>query len=151
VTVALSDRPLRKVLGTSYFSEGWGLYTEVMMREEGFFTDPRQEFCQVEMRVFRAARIVVDTALHTGQMNFDEAVTFMEDKAALPHPTAVAEVTRYCAWPTQAASYLTGSLEIERIRALYMGSGRGTLKEFHDTIAASGMLPIKLAERAVLA
>ncbi|MEP7054370.1 MAG: DUF885 domain-containing protein [Actinomycetota bacterium] len=143
-------RVIRKIIGTSYFAEGWGLYSEEMMRQEGFFTDPRDELCQVDARLFRAARIVVDTSLHLGEMSFEEAVTFMSTKASLSEPTARAEVGRYCSWPTQASSYLTGALEIERIRARWFAESRGTLREFHDTIAGSGVLPIALAERAVL-
>ena len=145
-----TPRPIRKVLGTAYFIEGWGLYAEEMMKQEGFFTDPRHELCQVDARLFRAARIVVDTSLHLGDMTVDEAVEFMSTKASLTEPTARTEVARYCSWPTQAASYLTGSLEIERIRDRWFAAGRGTLHEFHDAIAGSGMLPIALAERAVL-
>ncbi len=151
LTWALAQpRPLRKVVGTAYFVEGWGLYSEEMMKEQGFFTDPRQELCQVDARLFRAARIVVDTSLHLGEMTVEEAVTFMSTKASLSVPTARAEVARYCAWPTQAASYLTGSLEIQRIRGRWFAEGRGTLREFHDAIAGSGRMPLNLAERAVL-
>jgi uncharacterized protein (DUF885 family) len=145
-----NPRVIRRVLGTDYFSEGWGLYSEEMMRQEGFFTDPRHELCQVDARLFRAARIVVDTSLHLGDMSVEEAVQFMMTKASLSEPTARAEVARYCTWPTQASSYLTGSLEIERIRDRWMAERRGSLREFHDAIAGSGTLPIALAERAVL-
>jgi uncharacterized protein (DUF885 family) len=145
------DRPVRKVVTTSYFTEGWALYAERLMREQGFFTDPRQELCHLDARIFRAARIVVDTSLHIGDMTFEEAVEHMRTKASLSEPTARAEVGRYCTWPTQASSYLTGALEIERIRAAYLDTGRGDLRSFNDTIAGSGALPIALAERAVLA
>jgi len=140
----------RKVFGTAYFAEGWGLYTEQMMREQGFFADPTVELLQLDMRLFRAARIVVDTALHGGDMDVDAAVAYMRDRAGLTEPVARAEVARYCAWPTQAPSYLTGSLEIERIRDRYLAENKGDLKSFHDTIAASGVLPLALAERAVM-
>jgi uncharacterized protein (DUF885 family) len=83
-------------------------------------------------------------------MTVDEAVAFMSTKATLTEPTARAEVGRYCAWPTQASSYLTGSLEIERIRERFFAERRGDLRAFHDAIAGSGGLPIALAERAVL-
>jgi uncharacterized protein (DUF885 family) len=143
-------RPLRKVIGSTYFVEGWGLYSEQLMTDEGFYDDPRHELCQVDARLFRAARIVVDTSLHLGEMTVEEAVTFMSTKASLSEPTARAEVARYCAWPTQAASYLTGALEIARIRDRWFAEGRGTLREFHDAIAGSGRLPLNLAERSVL-
>src|SRR5690606_771731 len=96
-----------------------------------------------------------DTALHMGEMSFEDAVAFMRDRVALPEPTARAEVGRYTAWPTQAASYLTGCLEILRFRERYLEQAgshdAATLRRFHDTLAASGSLPIALAERAVLA
>ena len=144
------DRPVRKVVTTSYFTEGWALYAERLMREHGFFSDPRQELCHLDARIFRAARIVVDTSLHIGDMTFEEAVEHMRTRASLSEPTARAEVGRYCTWPTQASSYLTGALEIERIRGDYLAAGRGDVRSFNDTIAGSGALPIALAERAVM-
>jgi uncharacterized protein (DUF885 family) len=146
-----NGRPIRQLIGTPYFTEGWALYAELMMREQGFFTDPRQELGQLDARLFRAARIVVDTGLHTGTMTFEDAVGFMRDKASMSEPTARAEVGRYCSWPTQASSYLTGSLEIERMRERWFAESRGDLRQFHDRIAGSGMLPLGLAERALFA
>ena len=152
---------LRLVLQTSYFSEGWALYAERVMRERGFFTDPIQELYHLEATIFRAARIIVDTSLHMGEMTYDEAVEFMIAKTSLTEPTARAEVGRYCSWPTQASSYLTGCLEILRIRDRYLGA-RGiateprteipveALRDFHDRLAGSGRLPVGLAEQALL-
>ena len=146
---------LRQAYRTPYFSEGWALYAERVMREQGFFTDLRHEMFQYEATIFRAARIIVDTSLHMGEMSWDEAVEFMTRHTALTEPTARAEVTRYCAWPTQASSYLTGSLEIARIREAFFSkrgaSDTDALRAFHDAITRSGGLPIALAERAVLA
>lgn len=142
-------RPLRALFGSTYFVEGWGLYTEDLMREQGFFTTPQQELAQREMRLFRAARIVVDTSLHLGEMGVAEATEFMTTRAALSPETARAEVLRYCAWPTQAASYLTGALEIARMRERWLHGARGSLKDFHDAAAGSGRLPIALVERSL--
>ena len=82
-------------------------------------------------------------------MTVDDAVTFMSTQASLTPDVARSEVARYCAWPTQAASYLTGALEIARMRDEWLGDGRGTLRDFHDTIAGLGGLPIGLAEQAL--
>ncbi|MDP9397994.1 MAG: DUF885 domain-containing protein [Actinomycetota bacterium] len=142
-------RPLRALFGSTYFVEGWGLYSEDLMREQGFFETPQQELCQRDMRLFRAARIIVDTSLHLGEMSVEEAVEFMSTRASLSPETARAEVLRYCAWPTQAASYLTGALEIARMRERWLGEGRGELRDFHDAATGSGRLPIALVERAV--
>jgi uncharacterized protein (DUF885 family) len=148
LTTMLGAPPLRRLHRSAYFTEGWGLYAEKLMREQGYFTDPRDELLHLNARIFRAARIVVDTALHSGDMTVDEAVAHMQERAGLTEPVARAEVHRYCAWPTQAASYLTGSLEIERLRDRWQAEGRGDLRAFHDTIAATGGLPLALAERA---
>ena len=143
---AQQKRQLRSVFRTPYFTEGWALYAEQMMRDKGFFTDPRHEVGQVEARLFRAARMIVDTALHLGEMTPEDATVFMSTKTALSPDTAKAEVARYCAWPTQAPSYLTGALEIGRMATAWTGD----LREFHDRLAASGGLPIAIAERLLL-
>ena len=111
---------VRRVYSTPYFSEGWALYAERVMRERGFFEEPIQELHHLNASLFRAARIIVDTSLHLGEMSYDEAVTFMMDTAAMPEPVAKAEVGRYCWWPTQASSYLTGCLEILAIRERWL-------------------------------
>lgn len=141
---------VRKVFGTSYFTEGWALYAEGMMHEQGFYTSTAQQLAYLESRLFRAARMVVDTALHCGEMTVEQAEQFMRRNGLLTPEVARGEVKRYCAWPTQAPSYLTGCLEIERIRDDYLTAGRGTLKDFHATIAGSGRLPLGLARRATL-
>ncbi len=153
----LNPSHLRQSLGTSYFSEGWALYAERMMREQGFFTDLRHEMYQHEATIFRAARIVADTSLHMGEMTWEEGVAFMLANTSLTEPTARAEVTRYCSWPTQASAYLTGCLEIVRIRERFLSARGATigdvpaLRDFHDALVSSGDLPIALAERAVMA
>jgi hypothetical protein len=142
---AQASPPLRAVHRSSYFAEGWALYAEGMMREQGYFTDPAHELAHLDARIFRAARMIVDTALHCGDMNEAQAEEFMATRASLSPGTAKAEVDRYCAWPTQAPSYLTGCLEIERLRIQWSGQ----LRDFHDTLAGSGCLPLGLARRAL--
>ncbi|MGZ6256660.1 MAG: DUF885 domain-containing protein [Candidatus Limnocylindria bacterium] len=157
VMAKLNPSAARQVFGTSYFAEGWALYAERMMREAGFYSDPRHVLYQYEATLFRAARVVVDTSLHLGEMTHDEAVAFMLEHSSMTEPTAIAEVTRYCSWPTQASSYLTGCLEILRIRDQFLAA-RGAsiadvdaMRDFHDGITGAGTLPIALAERAVMA
>ncbi len=140
-------RPIRRLFTSTYFVEGWALYAEAMMREAGFFT-PEQELGHLEARLLRAARIVVDTSLHVGEMETDEAVSFMHERALLPLPTARSEVARYCAWPTQASAYLTGALAIEQARDEWLAGG-GSLRTFHDSLARSGALPVPLAVAAI--
>ncbi len=144
---------VRRIFGTPYFNEGWALYAERVMREQGFFTDPKHLLYQYEATIFRAARIVVDTSLHMSEMTFDEAVKHMVEKGNLTEPNARAEVGRYCSWPTQASSYLTGMLQIVDIRTRWLArrgaSDRPALRAFHDAITSAGMLPTTLAEKAI--
>ena len=88
-----------------------------------------------------------------GEMSFEDGVKFMMEKANLTAPNARAEVGRYCSWPTQASSYLTGMLEILDVRTRYLArkgkSDVGALREFHDAITSSGALPTALAARAI--
>ena len=153
VMAKLNPSPVRRVFGTPYFNEGWGLYAERVMREQGFFSDPKHLLYQYEATIFRAARIVVDTSLHMGEMTFDQAVKHMVENGNLTEPNARAEVGRYCSWPTQASSYLTGMLEIIDIRTRWLAkrgsSDRGALRAFHDAITGAGMLPTSLAEKAI--
>jgi uncharacterized protein (DUF885 family) len=153
VMAKANPSPVRKIFGTAYFNEGWALYAERVMREQGFFTDPKHLLYQYEAAIFRAARIVVDTSLHMNEMTFDEAVRHMVERGNLTEPNARAEVGRYCSWPTQASSYLTGMLEIVAIRTRWLAkrgaSDRPALRAFHDAITSAGMLPTTLAERAI--
>ena len=155
VMAKANPSPIRRTHWTSYFGEGWALYAERVMREQGFFTDPRQLIFQYEATLFRAARIVVDVGLHSGEMTFEQAVDFMTEKGNLTPPNARAEVGRYCSWPTQASSYLTGMLEIVDIRTRWLArkgsSDRAALREFHDAITSTGSIPTTLAERAIAA
>lgn len=146
---ATNRRPLRALLRTPYFTEGWALYAEQALADAGFFTDPAAAVRQVDFRLFRAARIVADVSLHTGEWSVEQAVDYMSTNASLTPEVARTEVARYCAWPTQAASYLTGALEIARLRDSWLADGRGNLRQFHDRLAATGGLPIALAERAL--
>jgi uncharacterized protein (DUF885 family) len=146
---ARATSALRQVLTSTYMVEGWGLYVEQMMREQGYYETPAAQLGQLSMRMFRAGRIVVDTSLHLGEMSREEATVFMSERCGFPEPTARGEVLRYCSWPTQASAYLTGALEIERMAGQWTSEGRGTLREFHDALAQSGKLPLGVAARAI--
>jgi uncharacterized protein (DUF885 family) len=88
VTAHGQPSPIRRRFRTAYFTEGWARYAEHLMRKQGFFTDSRQETSQCEATIFRAARVIVETSLHMGEMTVGEAVAFMMQRADLPEPTA---------------------------------------------------------------
>lgn len=145
---ALAARPLRKWEGSTYFIEGWALYAERMMARAGFH-DPLGEAGYLSARLFRAIRIIVDTGLHCGEMEVEEAVALMVSDAGLPEAVARAEVARYCAWPTQASAYLTGAVAIEEMHNQWKASGRPN-EEFFRRLGAAGSLPCGLMAKAVL-
>jgi len=147
--VAQGTNALRQVVHSTYMTEGWGLYVENMVGEHGFYLTPEAKLGQLSMRLFRAGRIVVDTSLHLGEMSIDEATQFMAERCGFPVPTAHREVLRYCSYPTQASSYLTGALEIERMARSWTESKMGSLTAFHDALTSSGKLPLGVAARAL--
>jgi uncharacterized protein (DUF885 family) len=139
------ERPLRLLLGTSVFAEGWALYCEQMMWEQGFYDDLRSRLLQLKDQLWRACRVIIDVSLHTGEMSFEEAVDFLVDKAKLERPNAEAEVLRYCRTPTQPMSYIVGKLQVLEVLEDYKKK-RGNafnLRQFHNEFISHGNLPIK--------
>jgi len=145
-------RRIRREAHSNVFVEGWALYCEEMMREKGFYENDRVLLGQKRDTLWRAVRVVVDVALHTGQMSFDQAVAFMMDRIGMERVNAEAEVKRYCYSPTQPMSYLVGKHEIMALRDDYFRRDReATLRDFHNDLLALGSMPVKLAREAVFA
>jgi hypothetical protein len=142
---------LRRRFGSSYYGEGWALYAEHWMRRVGLFTTDDERLAQLQMRLWRTARVIVDPSLHTGRMTYDEAVQFFVDEVGLTRAAAEAEVNRYTTWPTQAPSYIIGWLEIERLKAeLHEALGDAFVeREFHETLLEHGSLPLALLARTM--
>jgi uncharacterized protein (DUF885 family) len=111
---------LRRVISEPIFSEGWGLFTEELMFELGFLQGDDIRLTQLRNRLWRAARVILDVSLHTGQMSFDEAVAFLVEKVRFEPYAAELEVGMYVRNPTYVLGYLIGMQEIEAIRAEYV-------------------------------
>jgi uncharacterized protein (DUF885 family) len=143
---------IRRETHSTPFIEGWALYCEEMMREQGFYEDLRMVLGQKKDTLWRAARVVLDASLHTGRMTYEEAVAFLVDKVSLERVNAEAEVNRYIYTPTQPMSYLVGKREIMALRDEYYRKHPGSpLRAFHDRLLAVGSLPVRLVREAVLA
>ncbi len=140
---------VRKVFGNNLFVEGWALYCEEMMWEQGYWDDLRTRLFQLKDLIWRAVRVIVDVGLHCKGMSFNEAVNWLVSEAHLEHANALAEVRRYTASPTQPLSYLTGKMAILRLRdEMQKREGSGfSLKEFHYRLLQAGGLPIRLVEQ----
>ena len=148
-----SGSDVRKVLGTSVFIEGWALYCEEMMYEQGYYTDPRMRLMQLKDQVWRGCRVLVDVGLHTQGMTFDQAVAMLVNRAHLEPVNAETEVKRYCSTPTQPMSYCIGKQQILALRDEYKQrlGPRFTLREFHDRLLSFGSLPVALIRERMLA
>ncbi len=139
---------VRRVLWTSVFAEGWALYCEQMMGEQGFYSDPRVRLLQLKARLWRGWRVVVDSGLHTRGMSFDDAVATMVREADLEEVNAVREVRRYSSSPTQPMSYTVGRHQIlELQRDWRRAKPHATLREFHDALLAHGTVPFAFARK----
>jgi len=136
---------LRHMMHTSVFAEGWALYCEEMMWEQGFYGDWRSRLLQLKDALWRACRVIVDVSLHTGKMTFDQAVKFLVKEAKLEEVNAITEVRRYCQTPTQPMSYLLGKkLMLELLEDYKARAGdKFKLRKFHNELLAHGTIPVK--------
>ncbi len=141
-----SPYPLRRQMLNSLLMEGWALYCEELMQDEGFYNDPRIELFQLKDMLWRACRVIIDVGLHTGGMTFEEAVGMLVDKACIDEACAAAEVKRYAMSPTQPMTYVVGKLMLLDLRDQVkrkLGS-RFDLKRFHDEFLSFGAIPPSL-------
>jgi uncharacterized protein (DUF885 family) len=134
------------------FVEGWGMYSEQMMREEGFDAGPEFMTALYTDAVWRACRIILDVRMHRGELPPQEAVDFLVEHTAFETANARAEVRRYTYTPGYQLSYLLGKVLILGMREDERRR-RGadfSLKAFHDTLLRNGSLPISFHRRLLL-
>ncbi|MFN8061353.1 MAG: DUF885 domain-containing protein [Vicinamibacterales bacterium] len=147
-----NPRLLRRVVRESIFSEGWGLYCEELMYEQGFLKGDDVRLTQLRNRLWRAARVIIDVGLHTGTMTFDEGVALLVDKVRFERYAAELEVGMYTRRPTMVLGYLIGMMEIADMRAAYERKfGKPAApKEFVDRLLRIGALPPALVRAELL-
>jgi uncharacterized protein (DUF885 family) len=141
---------LRKVGGFSAYSEGWALYAEQLADELGGYSTPLERAGYLQSFLFRAARLVVDTGIHTKRWSREQATAYMVQTTGFAAPRSQREVERYCTQPGQACSYKVGHAAWVRARA----QARETLgekfdiKQFHE-ILKEGAMPLSILERRI--
>ena len=131
------------------FVEGWGMYSELMMREHGFDDGPAFRVIMHTDAIWRACRIILDIRLHRGELTVDEATDFLVEQTNFERANARAEVQWYTYRPTYPLSYLLGRtllLELRSDEEARLGD-RFSLKAFHDTLLRNGSLPISFHRR----
>ncbi|HKZ91479.1 MAG TPA: DUF885 domain-containing protein [Candidatus Limnocylindrales bacterium] len=144
-----SPTPARLLTNAPEFHEGWAMYCEEMMLEEGFEDGPARRVIVATDAIWRACRIILDIGLHRGQIGIDDAIDFLVEHTRFERPVARAEVYRYTQTPGYNLSYLLGKVQLLRLRAderARLGGGF-SLKGFHDALLYSGNLLVSFQRR----
>jgi uncharacterized protein (DUF885 family) len=148
----LTDLPaMQRQRSLPVFSEGWGLYAEQLAEEAGLYADERGLLGSISTSLMRAARLVVDTGLHFYGWSREQALDFLVTHVPMPREFLAAEVDRYVVVPGQALAYLTGKLEIIRIReeAQQRLGSEFSLPAFHAAVLDHGSLPMPVLDRSI--
>jgi uncharacterized protein (DUF885 family) len=148
---AALERPTitRLLIEAPEFVEGWGMYSEQLMRELGFDATPAHRMMLATDAIWRACRIILDIRLHRGEIGVDDAIDFLVEQTGFERPNAAAEVHRYTSTPTYQLSYLLGKVLILRLRAdeqRRLGPDF-SLQRFHDALLWSGSIPVSFHRR----
>lgn len=141
----------QKFLSFTAYTEGWGLYTEELAKDMGFYKDPYSDFGRLAMELWRACRLVVDTGIHAKKWSREEAVQYLVENTPNPEYDAQKAIERYIAMPGQATAYMIGKLKIMELREKAMNELGDNFdwKGFHDEILKNGPVPLSILEENV--
>lgn len=152
IQTELGDLPaFRKFGGVTAYSEGWGLYTEELGKDMGFYTDPYSDFGRLGMELWRACRLVVDTGIHDKKWSREKAIQYLTDNTPNPDGDIRKAIERYIVYPGQATAYMIGKLKILELRERAQSKlgDRFTMGDFHDIILKSGPVPLNIMEERI--
>jgi len=138
----------RKYGGVTAFVEGWGLYSERLGLDVGFYETPYTNFGRLSYEMWRACRLVVDTGLHSKGWTRQQAIDYMAENTGLSLKNITNEIDRYITWPGQALAYKTGELKIRELRSRSekaLGE-KFDLRLFHDAVLENGAVPLSVLE-----
>lgn len=144
--------PIARYFGNSGFSEGWALYSERLADELGLYDDPLDHIGLLSDQGARAARLVIDTGLHTKGWTRQQAVDYMMSNTSWAEVDIENDINRYISWPGQANAYMLGMLEIRRLRTLAedeLGDAFD-LSAFHDRVVGFGGSTLPMLHVSVL-
>ena len=141
----------RRFLYVDAFGEGWGLYSEWLGIEAGFYTDPYRDFGRLGYEAWRASRLVVDTGIHALGWSRERAIDYLAANTTLPLHEVTTEIDRYISWPGQALCYYLGFMKIRELRAraeAKLGADFD-VRDFHDAVLGNGALSLPALERQI--
>ncbi len=141
----------QRQMGVTAFIEGWALYAEGLADELGLYRTADEKMGQLAFEIWRAARLVVDTAMHAKGWSRQQAIDYMVAKTGIRVEEVQNEVDRYITWPGQALAYKTGELEIRKLRAYAQAKlgARFDLRAFHDHLLAHGAVTLPTARTLI--
>ena len=141
----------RKFGGYTAYTEGWGLYAELLPKEIGLYEDPYSDFGRLAMELWRACRLVTDTGLHAQRWSREQAIDYLVENTPNAESDIVKAIERYIVMPSQATAYKVGMLKILDLRARAKSSLGDTfdIREFHDVVLKQGALPLATLESIV--
>jgi uncharacterized protein (DUF885 family) len=141
----------RQFGGNNAYTEGWALYAETLGKEMGLFDKPEDYFGHLNDEMLRAARLVVDTGLHTKGWTREQAIAYMRATLGDSEDVARSAVERYMVWPGQALGYKIGSMKIAELRKRAESAlgDKFSLPKFHEVVLQDGTLPLALLETKV--
>lgn len=149
------DHPLPKFRNAyiSAYGEGWALYCERLGVEMGIYHTPYETFGMLSYQAWRAARLVVDTGIHSMGWTREQAQQYLHDNTALSDHEIQTEVDRYISWPAQALSYYLGELAIQHARASAEAAlgPKFNIRAFHDAVLETGAVPLPVLEQHIAA
>ena len=141
----------RRFGGSIAFSEGWGLYSEMLGQEIGMYEDSWQWVGRLTAEIWRGVRLVVDTGIHSKGWTREQAIAYFKDNVPQDEVTAVQEVERYIAIPGQALSYKIGEIKLRALRARAEAAlgPAFDLRAFHNEVLVHGAVPLDVLDAAV--
>jgi uncharacterized protein (DUF885 family) len=145
----LEEVPMfRKFGGYTAYTEGWGLYSEFIPKEMGFYADPYSDFGRLAMELWRACRLVVDTGIHTKKWTREEGIKYYTDNTPNAELDAVKMVERHIVMPGQATAYKIGMLKILELRKKSKEAlgDKFDIREFHEVVISHGAIPLNVLE-----
>ena len=141
----------RRFGGFTAYTEGWGLYSEELGKDMGFYTDPYSDFGRLQMELWRAGRLVVDTGIHRKRWSREQAIQWLKENTPNPQGDIEKAIERYIVYPGQATAYMIGKLKIEELRSKAKAElgAKYDDRGFHDTILLAGSMPLDILEENV--
>jgi uncharacterized protein (DUF885 family) len=131
--------------------EGWALYCEGLGEDMGLYDTPEKQYGRLEMEMWRALRLVVDTGLHAKGWSRSQAIDYFRKHMAMPIETIEAEVDRYVGLPAQALGYQLGNLKFRELRARAEEAlgARFDIRAFNDALASAGAVSLPVLDRTI--